>query len=111
MLSATEKSIDTAKSYLDFSGLNELKRHADQQDPKQLKAVAQQFESIFMNMMLKSMRQANAVFDKDNLLDSQQSQFYQELFDHQISVDMSKTHGIGLADMIVKQLSRSSSVK
>lgn len=106
MIARLDQSMSTTKSYLDFSGLNQLKHSAGSNDPKQLKAVAQQFESIFMNMMLKSMREANSVFNKDNLLDSQQSEVYQDLFDHQVSLDVSRTHGVGLADMIMKQLSR-----
>ena len=106
MLASESQNADTVRSYMDFSGLAQLKNKSSQHNSQQLKAVAQQFESIFMNMMLKSMRDANKVFNQDNIFDSQQGDVYQDLFDHQISVDSAKSHSLGLADMIVKQLTK-----
>jgi len=55
-------------------------------------------------MMLKSMRDANL---GEGLLDSQHSQTYQSMYDKQIAIDLSAKQGLGLADMMVRQLSRS----
>lgn len=99
-----DHSVENATSYLDIAGLNALKRQSTQNDPKKLRAVAEQFESIFLNMMLKNMRGANEVFSKDNVLGGEQTEFYQELLDHQISVNMGKTKSLGLADMMIKQI-------
>jgi flagellar protein FlgJ len=54
---------------------------------------------------LKSMRDARL---SDSMGDSEQTQFYQDMFDQQLSVQMAQGKGIGLADMLVQQLTRSS---
>ena len=90
--------------YTDFTGLAALRRKARDsggRDPETLRAVAGQFEALFVNMMLKSMREAKL---GEGLLDSQQTEFYQGMFDQQIALEMSKGRGLGLADMLVRQL-------
>ncbi len=104
MVLGENRSLDNAKSYLDFSGLEQLKRNSASHNPAQIKAVAQQFESIFVGMMLKNIRSANEALSKDNFLSTQQTQFYQEMLDQQLSVEVGRHQGIGLADMLVKQL-------
>lgn len=89
--------------YTDFSGLAALRRNAKQDPQGSLRAVAEQFEAIFMQMVLKSMRQASM---GDSIFDSQQSDFYREMFDSQISMELSKKGGLGIADAMVRQLSR-----
>jgi len=64
--------------------------------------VAKQFESVFVGMMLKSMRQAKLA---DGIMDSSQSDFYRDMYDQQLSVHLAGESGIGLADVIEKQLS------
>jgi flagellar protein FlgJ len=90
-----------ANFYADFKGLAELKHAAGQQDPKALREAARQFESIFTQMMLKSMRDASL---GESLLDNEQSKFYLEMFDNQLATQLSKGRGLGLAEMMVKQL-------
>jgi flagellar protein FlgJ len=96
--------IDTS-FYADPKGLAELRGQAQAQDPAALRKVAEQFESIFTKMMLKSMRQANDSFG-DSLFSSQQTEFYEGMFDDQIAVQLSQGRGMGLADMLVRQLSQ-----
>lgn len=91
--------------YTDLKGLAALKSEAKAQDPQALRAAARQFESLFARMMLKSMREANATF-KDPLTDSDGQAFYQGMFDDQLAVEMTKGKGLGLADMLVQQLTR-----
>ena len=93
--------------YYDLQSLAPLKQAAteDPRDIKNLRAVAEQFESMFMQMVLKSMRAATP---GDNLFDSKQSLFYRDMFDQQLSVKMSQDGGLGLADLLVEQLSRNS---
>ena len=55
----------SAKSYMDFSGLGELRGKAQQGDDRALRETAQQFEALFIQMMLKSMREANNVMKSD----------------------------------------------
>src|SRR5215470_810760 len=100
--------VTDASVYSDLAGLAALKRDARAQDPSALRAVAKQFESIFAKMMLTSMRKASF---GDPLLGSDQQDFYQGMFDDQLSVDLTKGRGLGLADMLVQQLTRSGLVK
>jgi flagellar protein FlgJ len=94
--------------YADFSGLEGLKRNVKADDPKAIRAVAQQFESLFTSMMLKSMRAAKL---GEGLGDSQQSDLYQDMYDQQVALKISQGKGIGLADMLVQQLTRAGAAK
>jgi flagellar protein FlgJ len=97
---AAEASADT---YTDFSGLQALKRAAAKNDPSAVRKVAQQFESMFTRMMLKSMRDAVGT---DPIFGSDQEKMYQGMYDDQLALQMSKGRGLGLADMLVRQLQR-----
>jgi peptidoglycan hydrolase FlgJ len=89
--------------YSDLSGLTALKRDARAADPNALREVARQFESIFAKMMLSSMRQASF---GDPLFGSDQTKFYQGMFDDQLSLELTKGRGLGLADLLVRQLQK-----
>ena len=91
-----------ADVYTDFNGLAKLKGQARKESPEALKEVAKQFESIFLNNVLKSMRAAKLA---DGAMDSDQSKFYRDMYDQQLAVHLSGSPGVGLADLIVKQLS------
>jgi flagellar protein FlgJ len=90
-------------SYADFAGLDALKKGARQNDPATLRAVAKQFESLFARMMIKSMRDA---VGSDPIFGSDQEKMYQSMFDDQLSLEMTRGRGLGLADMLVRQLQR-----
>lgn len=90
--------------FADFQGIAALKQDAKAQAPTALKEAARQFESLFTQMLLKSMREANKSFGEDSLFGSDQADMYQDMFDDQISMQMSKGKGLGLADMLVRQL-------
>ncbi|HEV8329968.1 MAG TPA: flagellar assembly peptidoglycan hydrolase FlgJ [Steroidobacteraceae bacterium] len=90
--------------FADFQGLAALKNDAKAQAPTALKEAARQFESLFTQMLLKSMREANKSFGEDSLFGSDQADMYQDMFDDQIAMQMSKGKGLGLADMLVRQL-------
>jgi flagellar protein FlgJ len=90
--------------FADFQGLASLKNDAKGQAPTALKEAARQFESLFTQMMLKSMREANKSFGEDSLFGSDQADMYQDMFDDQIAMQLSKGKGLGLADMLVRQL-------
>ena len=85
----------------DFQQFAALRRGAEANDPKTLREVARQFESIFTKMMLKSMREASF---GDSLLGSDQVEMYQGMMDDQLAVSLSQGKGLGLADMLVRQL-------
>ncbi|MGZ5029468.1 MAG: flagellar assembly peptidoglycan hydrolase FlgJ [Methylobacter sp.] len=92
----------SADVYTDFNGLAKLKGQARKESPEALKEVAKQFESIFLNNVLKSMREAKLA---DGAMDNDQSKFYNDMYDQQLAVHLSGSPGVGLADLIVKQLS------
>jgi peptidoglycan hydrolase FlgJ len=94
--------------YADFNGLEGLKKNVKGDDPKAIRAVAQQFESLFTTMMLKSMRSAKL---GEGLGDSQESDLYQGMYDQQVALKISQGKGIGLADMLMQQLTRSGKLK
>ena len=90
--------------FADPQALASLKHDAKAQDPVALKEAAKQFESLFTQMLLKSMREANKSFGGDSLFGSDQADFYQDMFDNQMALHLSKGKGLGLADMLIRQL-------
>ncbi len=95
------------KAYHDFSDLHRLKGAARHDDPKALKVVAQQFESLFLQMVLKSVREATNAL-KSDLLNSHDMKTYEEMYHQELANHLSQHDGIGLAPILVKQLSQSS---
>ncbi|MGY6277659.1 flagellar assembly peptidoglycan hydrolase FlgJ [Methylomonas sp. MgM2] len=93
---------DAASVYTDFNGLGKLKQSAREQSPEAIKEVAKQFESVFLSMVLKSMREAKLA---DSVMDSKQSEFYRDMYDQQMALHLAGKSGTGLADLIAKQLS------
>ncbi len=85
---------------LDLQGLDRLK-HSARQDPSgSVKEVGRQFEALFLQMMLKSMRQASP---QSGLFSSQQTQFYNGMLDQQWAQQLAG-HGLGLAEQLTQQL-------
>lgn len=99
------EKLSSSSHFLDLGGLDSLRAQAQKDEKGALKKVAQQFEGIFVQMLMKSMRDANAVFQSDSPLNSQYTQFYEQMRDQQLSVDLSDKGVLGLADMMVQQLS------
>jgi Rod binding domain-containing protein len=90
-------SVNTSSSgsYMDFAGLGELRGKAQQNQDKALKESAQQFEGLFIQMMMKSMREANAPMkDEDN--HSQAMETFEGMFDKEVSLQMSKRGAMGV---------------
>lgn len=98
MISPTDLS---AKLVLDAQGLDALRQSAKQNSPEALKTAARQFEALFMNMMLKSMREATP---QDSVFDNEQSRMYTSMLDQQLSQNLA-ARGVGLADVLIRQLS------
>lgn len=97
-------NISATTSVLDVGSLTELKRQAKAGDPAANKAVAKQFEALFLQMVLKSMRAATP---REGLFDSQQSRMFESLLDQQLSQTLgSGNRGTGLAALIEAQLGR-----
>lgn len=92
-----------AQNYHDFSGLAALKKDAAQSPEEAAMPVARQFEALFVQMMLKSMRDT---VPEGGLFSESGQKMYQDMLDSQLSVSMSEHQGIGLAEVIAKQLAR-----
>lgn len=90
-----------ASIYTNMEGLTALKARASQDAEGSLDQVARQFESLFVQQMLKSMRQAGL---GEGLMDSEQSLFYRDMYDQQLSIHLAESGGMGLADVIKRQL-------
>ncbi|MBQ0760087.1 MAG: rod-binding protein [Gammaproteobacteria bacterium] len=93
--------VKAAGNYHDFSGLASLRRDAEASPEEALKPVAKQFEALFLQMMLKSMR---AAVPDGGLFEDSSVGMYEEMLDSQLSVTLSDQGGIGMAEAIVKQL-------
>lgn len=96
-------AIASADIYTDFQGFAKLRSEARANSPEALREVAKQFEALFTQMMLKSMRAATS---EDELFHSEQGDAYQDMFDQQLAINLSQGKGMGLADMLVQQLSK-----
>jgi len=93
--------LDASKNLaLDAQSLERLRAQAKQSPDQALKAAAQQFESVFLNMMLKSMREATP---QDSMFDSEQTRMFTGMLDQQLAQGMA-SRGVGLADIMVRQL-------
>lgn len=97
---------DRTDNYNDINALQSLKYQSKSDKEGALDKAAQHFESIFVSMMVKSMRDANKVFSEGNMLQSNDTEFYQQMFDSQLAVSLSTGRGIGLAEVIKRQLSK-----
>ena len=84
----------------DFNQYAGLRLAAENKDPAVLREVAGQFEALFIQTLMKNMREASLgdpVFGN-----SDQHEMYQEMMDQQLAVEMASGNGIGLADMLRK---------
>lgn len=93
-------------NYTDLNSLQGIRRLGAKDQDAALEKIAKQFESILMHSMLKSMRQANAVFEKDSIFNSSEMNFHRDMLDHQLALSLSEGKGVGLADALVRQLKR-----
>ncbi len=93
--------VDTNSLAIDGKALNSLK-NASSDSPEAIREVARQFEGILMNMMLKSMRDT---VPQDGVFDNEQSKMFMGMLDQQLTTQLSQK-GMGLTDVLVRQLSK-----
>ncbi len=91
----------------DISQFTQLRASARAQDPAALKAAAKQFEAMFVKQLLKSAHDAKL---GDDLMGGDQGEFYQDMFNNQIAQTMAQGRGLGIADLLVRQLQQSKMV-
>ncbi|WP_443640387.1 rod-binding protein [Candidatus Njordibacter sp. Uisw_039] len=99
----TVNTTQHASNYNDFTGLANLRTQAQHDQKAALDETAQQFEALFIQMMLAEMRKS---IPKDGMFDSQAVQTYQDMADKQVSLDMSKRGDFGIANVIKAQFER-----
>jgi peptidoglycan hydrolase FlgJ len=87
-----------ATTYTDVNGLAALKR--DPNSPQAISAVAQQVEALFLQMMLKSMRDATSAEETD----SNEMSMYQDMFDKQVALSISQHADLGIAKLLKRQM-------
>ncbi|CAN7685271.1 flagellar assembly peptidoglycan hydrolase FlgJ [Duganella sp. LjRoot269] len=103
MTNSTNTSNDLSSKFaLDVKDMGSLRQSAKAGSPEALKTAATQFEAMFVNMMMKSMRDATP---QDGMMDSQQTKMFTTMLDQQTSQNIAKK-GIGLSDMLIRQLSK-----
>lgn len=102
MSSMTENVSSSAMQMASSGSLHDIKAaaHRDGNSPAAMKAAAQQFEALFLSMILKSMRES---LPQDGLFNSQQTKLYTQLMDEELSQQVSR-QGLGLADQILRQM-------
>jgi flagellar protein FlgJ len=98
--SPAEVDTSAATTYTDINGLSTLKQNPT--SPQAINAVAQQVEALFLQMMLKSMREATAAEDPD----SNEMGMYQDMFDKQVALSISQHADLGIAKLLKRQLTQ-----
>ena len=91
----------TPASYLDFGALGRLKGEASRDPTQAVRQTAEQFEAYFLQQMMKSMRDT---VEKSDLVESNNMEMYQDLMDKEVAMKMVKRGGIGVANMLEKQM-------
>ena len=90
----TEKNLERMRGQSKFGQVD---------SEKEMEKVARDFESVFVNKLLESMRKA---IPKSGLLDSSALDMYQSMMDQEMAKNMSERKGMGLGEMVYKDLSR-----
>ncbi|WP_064601644.1 rod-binding protein [Photobacterium sp. J15] len=100
-----------AAMYNDLTSLQNIKANGDKMEA--LEQAAGQFEAVFLQTVLKNMRQASDAMhdEEDSVFNSRQQKFYRSMHDSQIAVEMSQQQSLGIADMLVKQLGQHEAFK
>jgi len=105
------QTVTAASNYYDLQGLERLRQKTKTNDKETIREVANQFESMFASMLIKSMRKANEAFETESPFNNQQTKFYTDMQDKQLALDISRHGTLGLADALVRQLDPSSMVR
>jgi len=105
MADISNPSTASAKSYSDFGALGELRGKAQRNEKGALRESAEQFEGLFIQMMLKSMRDASNVM-KTDMFKSNAMETFEGMYDKELSMSMAKRNALGFADVVVRQLSQ-----
>jgi len=94
-------------SSLDFQGLGELRGQAQRDQRGALRETARQFEAMFIQTIMATMREAGF---KSDLVESSAMETFQAMHDKEIALSMTRRGGLGFADMLVDQMERNKMV-
>ena len=94
-----------ANNYHDFSGLGELRARAQREDPKAAREVGQKFEALFIQMILKSAREATETM-KSGLMGSSAQDTFEEMYHKELSQEIAKRGVFGVADWITENIEK-----
>ena len=94
----------SAHIYTDLNAIQDIRTLGKDDKNAALMEVAKQFESMFLNMMMSSMRDANKVFEEDSMFNSPETDFYRKMYDDQMALSLSGQQGMGLSQVIYRQL-------
>ncbi|MCW8878756.1 MAG: flagellar assembly peptidoglycan hydrolase FlgJ [Kangiellaceae bacterium] len=100
----TTSHLNQASIYSDLNSLDKIRQLGKKDEVAAIKKAAQEFEAFFMNMMLKSMRQASAVIGDDSMFGSQQEKMFTGMMDEQLAVNLSQSGHLGIAELMMAQL-------
>ena len=98
MLNKINPSNPTESLAVDANGLNGLREAARQNSPEAIKGAAKQFEALFLNMVMKSMRDATP---QNGPFDNEQTKMFTSMLDQQLSQTLAQ-RGVGLADVLTR---------
>jgi peptidoglycan hydrolase FlgJ len=103
-LSASGKDSLIKDNFLDQNSLNAVKAMGRKNDPQALKEIAKKFEAMFVQQMMKSMRDASEVFADGDMFSSSEVKFHQDMLDQQMVLNLTSGKGIGLATSMYQQM-------
>jgi peptidoglycan hydrolase FlgJ len=96
-------AINTPQVYTDLNSLNRIRAQSQTDKAAAMRSIAQQFEQMMLQQMMKSMRQANESFGEGDITSSSEEKFYRDMFDNQLSLSMSQGRGFGMAEALLRQ--------
>lgn len=96
-------NLNQAQSYTDLNSLQQITTLGKSDKSAALAKISHQFESMMMQMMMKSMREANSVFSDGDVTSSSEGKFYQDMFDNQLTLSLSQGKGMGIATAFMRQ--------
>ncbi|TQV84866.1 flagellar assembly peptidoglycan hydrolase FlgJ [Aliikangiella coralliicola] len=102
----TSRQFEQASIYSDLNSLDAIRQQGLSDEAGALKKAAKEFEAFFLNLMLKSMRQASEVIGGDSLFSSQQEKMFTSMLDEQLSIDLSQKGTLGISELMMAQLMR-----
>ena len=94
--------INPAATY-DFNALAELRSKARGNEEAVARKVGEQFEAMFIDMMMSSVREANKPL-KSDLFASSSTDTYEEMYHKELSLHLASQGSLGIADWVVEQV-------